>query len=171
MGNSKMIKRAKKQLLPSIGTLPKELLTEVFARVGSSTVTDLFNLKQSCKQFFRAGVDPEVLQRVSLEKLPAIPWRVSSRYHSFIRQCEEKGNPEALFKHGMVEYFSRMEQESGIELLKKATYHGHEVAAYMLGLILLCTNYPLKGQALQILKKVEQGCSPSSSTKIQKCRN
>ncbi|XP_043717656.1 uncharacterized protein LOC122665566 [Telopea speciosissima] len=71
----------------------------------------------------------------------------------------------------MVEYFSRIEQESGIELLKKATNLGHEVAAYMLGLILLCTNYPLKDQALEILQKVEQGCSPSSSAKIKKCRN
>ncbi|XP_043694283.1 putative F-box protein At1g67623 [Telopea speciosissima] len=169
VGRSKMMKRAKKQLLPSIGTLPKELLTEVCARVGSSAVTDLFNLKQSCKQFYRVGVDIEVLRRVSLEKLPAIPWLVSSGYHSFIRQCGENGNPEALFKHGMVEYFSRLEQESGIELLKKAIDLGHEVAAYMLRLILLCTNYPLKDQALEILKKVEQGCLPSSLAKIKKC--
>ncbi|XP_043694257.1 putative F-box protein At1g67623 [Telopea speciosissima] len=147
------MKRDKKQLLPSIQTLPKELLTEVVARVGSSAVTDLFNLKQTCKQLYRAGLDTEVLRRVSLENLQAIPWGFSPGYHSFIRQCEENGNPEALFNHGVVEYFSTKEYESGIELLKKATDLGHEVAAYMLGLILLCINYPLKDQALEILKK------------------
>ncbi|XP_043693098.1 uncharacterized protein LOC122643550 [Telopea speciosissima] len=113
-----MMKRTKKQLLPSIGTLLEELLTKVLARVGSSIVIDLFNMKLSCKEFYRAGVDAEVLRRVSLEKLPAIPWRVK--------------------------YFSRKKQELRIELLKKATYLGHEEAAYMLGLILLCTNYPFK---------------------------
>ncbi|XP_043714682.1 putative F-box protein At1g67623 [Telopea speciosissima] len=170
MDRSKMMKQAKKQLLPSIETLPNELLTEVVARVGSSAVTGLFNLKQTCKQLYRAGLDTEVLRRVSLEKLLEIPWRVSLGYHSFIRQCEENGNPKALFKQGMVEYFSRKEYELGVELLKKATYLGHEVAGYMLGLILLCTNYPLKDQALEILKKVDQGCSPSSSTKLINCR-
>ncbi|XP_042504702.1 putative F-box protein At1g67623 [Macadamia integrifolia] len=160
-----MMKRTKKELLPSIGTLPEELLTEVLARVGSSAVTDLFNVKKSCKGFYKAGEDREVLRRVSLEKLPAVPWEDS--YREFIRQCEDRGNPEALFKRGMVEYFSSKNQVLGIEFLKKATCLGHEEAAYMLGLILLCTNHPSKSQALEILKKLEQG---SPSTKIQKWR-
>ncbi|XP_042487647.1 putative F-box protein At1g67623 [Macadamia integrifolia] len=165
MGRSVMMKRTKKQRLPRIETLPEELLTEVIARVGSSAVTDLFNMKKSCKGFCKAGEDAEVLRRVSLEKLPAVPWWNSCR--EFMRQCEEKGNPEALFKRGMVEYFSNKKSESGIEFLKKAACLGHEEAAYMLGLILLCINNRLKSQALEILQKVEEG---SPSTKIQKCR-
>ncbi|KAJ4978860.1 hypothetical protein NE237_009640 [Protea cynaroides] len=170
MGCPRLMKRTKKQLFPCIKPLPEELLTEVFARVGSSSVIDLFNVKQSCKKFFNAGCDAEVLRRVSLEKFPTVPWMSSSEYYSFLRDCEEKGNPEALFKHGMVEYFSsKNKQESGMKFLKKAACLGHEEAAYILGLILLCTDHRLKAQAFDFLKIVEKESS-TSSTNIQKCR-
>ncbi|KAJ4978223.1 hypothetical protein NE237_009003 [Protea cynaroides] len=165
-----LMKRTKKKLLSSINSLPHELLTEVLARAGSSSVTDLFNVKQSCKEFFNAGCDAEVLRRVSLEKFPTVPWMNSAEYYSFLRHCEEKGNSEAMFKRGMMEYFSSMnKQESGMEFLNKAASLGHKEAAYVLGLILLCSDHRLKARAFGFLKTVEKESS-SPLTNIQKCR-
>ncbi|GAB2297204.1 hypothetical protein Dimus_031317 [Dionaea muscipula] len=55
------------------------------------------------------------------------------------KRCKECGNAEALYREGMVDYFSHMRIETGIENLKRAANKGHVEASYVYGIILICT--------------------------------
>jgi len=103
----------------SIKSLPNELLTEVLGHVASTSFTDLFNVKLSCKYFLEVAKDDYIFQRISLEKFPVVPLRISNEASSFFKRCEESGNPESLFRQGMIDYFSLAMIESGLEYLKR----------------------------------------------------
>ncbi|KAJ4954607.1 hypothetical protein NE237_011390 [Protea cynaroides] len=89
-------------LIPSTKSVLDELAIEILARVGSSFLNDLFNVKQRCKTFYKEGGQVEVLRRVSLEELPAPTWHLSSEYPLFLKHFEERDNPEGLLNNGMV---------------------------------------------------------------------
>ena len=43
------------------------------------------------------------MKNISIEKFPAIPWwQVKDEVSSFLKACKESGNPEALYRQGMV---------------------------------------------------------------------
>ncbi|KAL5827012.1 hypothetical protein ACOSQ3_018857 [Xanthoceras sorbifolium] len=92
--------------------LPKDLLTQVLARVASSSVSDLFNLELSCKDLLLLGQDDCVFEHASMEKFSISP-------------CKESGNPEALYRQGMLEFFSLYKTSSGFQFLKTAAKKGH----------------------------------------------
>ncbi|KAL6557084.1 hypothetical protein OROMI_017434 [Orobanche minor] len=58
---------------PSGATLPMDLWTNILARVGSTSLVDVFNAKRTG---FRAAIDSDLVYRkVSLEILPRVLWK------------------------------------------------------------------------------------------------
>ena len=43
------------------------------------------------------------MKNISIEKFPTIPWwQVKDEVSSFLKACKESGNPEVLYRQGMV---------------------------------------------------------------------
>ncbi|KAL5760102.1 hypothetical protein ACOSQ2_018940 [Xanthoceras sorbifolium] len=149
----------------SIKSLPRDLLTDVLARVASRSVVDLFNIELSCKDLFEVGNDDYVLQHACMDSFPLAPWPVSDEASSFLKRCKESGNAEALFRQGMFEYFTLSKMESGLELLKRAAKKEHIEATYVCGIILLlcCSGENERRQALKLLT-----CLSNSSNKSRR---
>ncbi|KAI3720388.1 hypothetical protein L6452_21304 [Arctium lappa] len=121
-----------------IGSLPRDLLVDVLSRVASSSFTDLFNAKLCCKDYLEAAEDEYILQHISMDKFPIVYWvPPDDESLSFLTRCILKGNPEAIFRRGMMEYFSLTRAESGIDYLKTAAKKGHPEATYAYCMILL----------------------------------
>lgn len=154
---------------PVVGSLPGDLLVDVLARVASSSFTDLFNAKLSCRDFLGAAEDESIFQHVSIDKFPIIHWfPPSDELLSFLNQCIDKGNPEAMFRQGMIEFFSLARIETGLEYLKKASEKGHVEATYVYGMILLSKGGQSSQQGLNILNSMK--ISRSKYLKIRECR-
>ncbi|XP_057495546.1 putative F-box protein At1g67623 [Actinidia eriantha] len=104
----------------AIQSLPFDVLVDVLARVASSSSADLFKSKLCCREFLGAAGEGYVLERASIEKYPVIhQWLKSEKVNSFIHLCAESGNPEAMYRQGMVEYFT-MNMELGAGTFKKS---------------------------------------------------
>ncbi|KAF5193050.1 TRAM, LAG1 and CLN8 (TLC) lipid-sensing domain containing protein, partial [Thalictrum thalictroides] len=137
-----------------MNTIMNDMVTTIVAKVGSSSLVDLYNLKQSCKSLYEVGQDDYIFKTVSMEKIPVNPWTSLSKEAAFfLQRCQETENPEALFRLGMIEYFSHGEVELGRVFLEKATYFGHIEASYVLGIVLVCTATATDSKT--ILKGVE----------------
>ncbi|KAL9328508.1 hypothetical protein ACSQ67_003511 [Phaseolus vulgaris] len=79
-------------------------------------------------------------QQVSLEKFPLIPWSHKEAFDSFMQNCKEGGNIEALYRVGLQELKSFVGNiEKGMKDLKMAAEKGHLEAKYTYALILLCS--------------------------------
>ncbi|XP_076948849.1 F-box protein At2g35280-like [Bidens hawaiensis] len=145
----KLVNQPKRTIL----SLPKDLLVNILARVASSSFTDLFNAKLCCKDFLKLASHDYIFQCISIDKFTIIQWtppRDRARF-SFLTHCFNKGNPESLFRQGMLriskmymfdifcltEYFNIPDVESGLEYLKRAVEKGHTEAIYAYGMILL----------------------------------
>ncbi len=141
---------------PTINSLPKELLIDVLGRVASVSFTDVFNAKLSCKDFLEVAEEDYIFQHVSLEKFPIIPCRITKEASYFLNRCEQFGNPESLFRQGVIDYFSLMRMESGLEFLKRASEKGHLEATYVYGIALLCSQSKQEGlKILSFLKRTQ----------------
>lgn len=168
-GKSKLMKRRRTRRPPVVGSLPGDLLIDVLTRVASSSFTDLFNAKLSCRDFLGAAEDESIFQHVSIDKFPVIHWfPPSDELLSFLNQCIDKGNPEAMFRQGMIEFFSRARIETGLEYLKRASEKGHVEATYVYGMILLSRGGQSSQQGLNILNSMK--ISRSKYLKIRECR-
>ncbi|KAK9933767.1 hypothetical protein M0R45_020943 [Rubus argutus] len=133
-------------------SLPDDLLLEVIAKVASNSFDDLCRIRQSCKEFNKAGQDDYVFQYVSMDKFPLIPFRKRKQLSDFLRRCQKCGNAEALYRQGVLDLFSLSKQfESGFECLKKAASKGHIEAKYTYGVFLACVGGEAKQQGLQSL--------------------
>ncbi|XP_071690928.1 putative F-box protein At1g67623 [Rutidosis leptorrhynchoides] len=163
-------RRARRQRRrPVVGSLPGDLLIDVLTRVASSSFTDLFNAKLSCRDFLGAAEDESIFQHVSIDKFPVIHWfPPSDELLSFLNRCIDKGNPEAMFRQGMIEFFSRARTETGLEYLKRASEKGHVEATYVYGMILLSRGGQSSQQGLNILNSMK--ISRSKYLKICECR-
>ena len=63
----------------------------------------LFCFYFSCRNFLEASKDTFVMKNISIEKFPTIPWwQVKDEVSSFLKACKESGNPEVLYRQGMV---------------------------------------------------------------------
>lgn len=91
---------------------------EVLSHVASTSFTDLFNVKLSCKYFLEEAKDDYIFQRISLAKFPIFPLCISNEASSFLK-CEEFGNPKSLFRQRMIDYFSLMMIESELVCLNE----------------------------------------------------
>ncbi|KAJ6757033.1 hypothetical protein OIU74_026315 [Salix koriyanagi] len=149
--------------------IPKDLLTEVLARVASTSFSDLFTAKLSCKEFLEAASENYILEHITIEKFPVIPWRISHGASSFLDRCKENGNPEALFRQGMVEFFSSKKPESGFQHLKNAAIKGHAEAKYICGIILVCHGGQSKQEGIELLSSLKNCRSRHRS--VKECRN
>ncbi|CAK9181536.1 unnamed protein product [Ilex paraguariensis] len=159
----------KNHMVPSIDSIPKELVSEVLARVAAFSSTDFLSARLSCKVFNEVGEDNYVFHHVSLDKFPVIPWRASEEASSFLNKCRESGNPEALYRQGVVDYFSYMRLDSALECLKKAASSGHIGALYVLGIILLFHGDEFKQEGIQLLSGMKE--SKMSKRRVLKdCR-
>ncbi|KAI3907020.1 hypothetical protein MKW92_008600 [Papaver armeniacum] len=142
-----------------INSIPREVFTEILAKVASASLVDHFNANQSCKLFREAGSDNLIFQHASVEQLPIIQWYMKPEVSSFLKQCEEAQNPEVLYRQGM--------------LLYKSASLGHIVAAYVLGIILIDAGDDeedvLRGKQLLTQKS---GCTRKRSRngEIEECR-
>nr|GEY61710.1 hypothetical protein [Tanacetum cinerariifolium] len=80
-----------------------------------------------CTEFLEAATDEYIYEFISMDKFPISNWaRPSDKVVSFLNRCFEKGNAEALFRHGMREYFVQDESsKQGLELLKSSAALGN----------------------------------------------
>ncbi|XP_049369352.1 putative F-box protein At1g67623 [Solanum verrucosum] len=126
----------------SIKSLPNELLSEIVARVASSSFLDYINVKFSCKIFNGVSNDPYVYRHISLEEFPigGCSWKSENEENEnklslFMRTCMESGNPEALYRKGVVDFFRKERPEYAMKYLVKAAEAGHIGAEYVVSLI------------------------------------
>ncbi|MFS7934202.1 putative F-box protein [Helianthus anomalus] len=154
----------------TIGSLPKDLLIDVLARVASSSLTGLFSAKLSCKEFLESTKDDYIFQHISLDKFPVTEWSpLSQREYSFLSHCFIKGNPESLFRQGMIEYFKQVNVNFGLEFLKRAVEKGHSEATYVYGMILLSGGDQSSQHGLNLLNSMN--CSRSRNWNVRECRD
>ena len=158
--------RRRSYSLSTKSSLPDDLWTEVLGSVASTSLTDLLNVKLSCKYFSELAEDFYILQRASIKKIPANPFCLSKKASSFLKLCLKSGNPESLFRQGVIDYFSLGRIKSGLEYLKRAADKGHLEATYLYGIILLCSEGELKQEGLRILSSLKR----SNSGGLKECR-
>lgn len=153
-----------------VGSLPGDLLIDVLGRVASSSFIDLFNAKLCCRDFLSAAENEYIFQNISIDKFPVVHWfPPSDEVLSFLNSCKDRGNPEALFRQGMIECFSSGRGELGLEYLKKATEKGHIEATYVYGIILLSKGGQSSQEGLKLLNSVMNN-PRLESRKIRDCR-
>lgn len=165
----KSMKRARKGRETNkagIKSLPSELMLEIIAKVASTSLTDLFNVKLSCKYFLGLAKDDYIFQHVTLMELKL--WRDGVEYLNLLKRCLECENPDALFKEGLYGYIAGKNQELGLRYLKKAYEKGHVEATYVYGIILICSGGQFKQQGLEILSSLIN-CKLGGS-RIEECR-
>ncbi|PWA85461.1 tetratricopeptide-like helical domain-containing protein [Artemisia annua] len=166
----KIVRRSKTKLQ----SLSRDLLVDVLGRVAASSFTDVFNAKLSCQDFLDAVEDDYIFQNISMEKFQIIPWfQQSDSEISFLTNCLNKGNPEALFRQGVrclvlqIEYFQLVKVGSGLRYLKMAAEKGHPEATYVYGMIMLARGGEPGQQALSLLNSMY---SRLGDSKICECR-
>jgi hypothetical protein len=137
--------------------------------VASTSFSDLFTAKLSCKEFLEAASEKYIFEHITIEKFPVIPWRISHSASCFLDSCKENGNPEALFRQGMFEFFSSKKPESGFQHLEKAAKKGHVEAIHTCGIILVCHGGQFKQEGIELLSS-SKSCISRHWT-IKECRN
>ncbi|XP_065874652.1 putative F-box protein At1g67623 [Euphorbia lathyris] len=166
LSTKKVIKKRSKQNLPD---LPTHVLSDILAIVASTSSTDLLNAKASCKEWFKAASEDYVFERVSIESLPVIPWKKTNNGAvSFLQKCIKAGNPESLFRQGMIDYFSNLRLDSGLEYLRKASDKGHLVAKYVYGIILVCYGGEFREQGLKLVCDLKSKLVDECREKVRK---
>ncbi|XP_022139208.1 putative F-box protein At1g67623 [Momordica charantia] len=148
----------------AINSLPRDILVEILAKVAASSFSDLYNAKLANKDFLGAAMDGHVLHHVLLRDLPVFSWWHGPKFSSFIENCVKAGNPEALFRMGMIQFFCRNEEASGLANLKASGEKGHVEAAYVYGVILYRQS---KGEAgAEFLRR----CESRGGERMTECR-
>ncbi|KAE9454210.1 hypothetical protein C3L33_13896, partial [Rhododendron williamsianum] len=163
-----------------INSLPSDLLVDVLSRVASSSFTDLFNSKLCCRDFRGAAEEECVLEQVSMVGFPVIhQWLKSEKVSWFLNQCVQIGNPEALYRQGMVTkslfpnlILAYLTLNARLEKLRRASEKGHAEASYVYGIILVCMGGQSSVEGLKLLNAMK-GSTTSQSTRFaifQDCR-
>ncbi|XP_050374680.1 putative F-box protein At1g67623 [Argentina anserina] len=152
-------------------SLPNDLLLEVIAKVASNSFDDLCRIRQSCKEFNKAGQHDYIFEHVSIDKFPFIPLRRKEEFSEFLGRCGKCGNAEALYRQGVVRLFNLKEFdfESGFECLKKAAAKGHKEAMYVYGVFLVCVGGEAKQQGVQCLSSLNREDLSESRERTMTC--
>lgn len=149
-----------------IAGLPSDILVEVTARIAGESTTpldDIVSLRRSCKVFRDATAAREVGRCMAVQREWQLHWWDKARFLSVLRRCAASGNPEASYILGLEEICNRRRKASGLRHLRRAMEHGHAVAAYTIGMIMLRDSLDLKGieQAMGYLE-LEGGSVPAA---------
>lgn len=137
----------------TINLLPEDLLIEILAKVAASSLTNLFNAKLVTKNFLKASENGYIFRHASLKNFSNLLWGNNDKFWSFMENCNKNGNSEALYKKGMLEFFTHCKEASGLDNLKVAAQKGHVEASYVYGVILYLTSS--KQEGLEFLKRCE----------------
>ncbi|XP_022891615.1 uncharacterized protein LOC111406415 [Olea europaea var. sylvestris] len=98
----KNMRKNAKCIVSTIGTIPTDLASDIMARVAANSLTDIANIKLSCKVLKEIAEDPHVYQNASLKKFPVGHWWPPSKEEkTFLNKCWEYGNPELLYRRGV----------------------------------------------------------------------
>ncbi|KAF6176523.1 hypothetical protein GIB67_007906 [Kingdonia uniflora] len=165
--SKKMIKRTRmmKRIssTPLMKAFPRDfILVELVAQVAKSSARDLMKLRLSCKDFNHEGNQSYTYKHVSLDNLPVFLWEPKSSpkfqsFESFVQNCANNSNSEALYRLGMVAFFGKSEADLGLSLLEQAANHGHKVASYVLGIILISSvDVDSRVKGVELLKKIQR---------------
>ncbi|XP_061347976.1 uncharacterized protein LOC133293424 [Gastrolobium bilobum] len=155
----------------SLVSLPSDLLLLIFGKVAYDSIEDITNIKLTCIGFLRLVETDYVYERVSLDKFAVGPLeRVTNakpflhrvrvigddeddaffnplqvlkrkRQVYFLQRCRECGNPEVLYREGLVNYFretsSSEMQAVALEGIRTAALKDHQEAKYACSIILM----------------------------------
>ncbi|GAU25420.1 hypothetical protein TSUD_70730 [Trifolium subterraneum] len=146
----KEINKVKNKHISIVKALPKDLVVEIVAKVASRSMADLCKVKLSCKEFLDASEDGHVYQHASMDNFALVPlsWFREEKETSFLSRCRESGNSEILYREGMVQYFSTLMVNLGLENLKKAALQGHDEAKYVYSMLLMANCEDEEGRKL-----------------------
>ncbi|XP_071694956.1 putative F-box protein At1g67623 [Rutidosis leptorrhynchoides] len=132
-------------------TLPQDMLVEIFSRVGQDSSEQFFILKLVCKRFLKLSDDPLVCKRMSLDRRDLVPWR-NPKMDYIIRRCLLFGNPNAIFRRDLINYFDKSYTELRLRLLEEAVNSQIIEAVYVYGLIMFVSQQiETKHVRLQVL--------------------
>ncbi|XP_021276299.1 uncharacterized protein LOC110410761 [Herrania umbratica] len=156
----RLIENTMKKKPSNIKSLPREMLAEILRHAASNSIVDFRSVKLSCKAFLEASNDNYIFENVSMENISPVPWYKKEKI--FLKRCKDAKNAEALYRTGMLNFFSKKKLESGLRYLKKAVEKDHVEAKYVYGIILICLGGELKQKGLQIVSSLDR---TSSSTR------
>ncbi|KAL0359153.1 UNVERIFIED_CONTAM: hypothetical protein Sangu_0764700 [Sesamum angustifolium] len=131
--------------------IPKELLTDILARVATSSLNNYFNVKLSCKMLKEVAECSNVYNCISLDEFPVAALHdMNEDARRFMNRCVACENLDALYMWGMVEYFSCDNLATALTFLNKSASLGHVGAYYIITIILLLSgkDYREKGVTL-----------------------
>ncbi|XP_023549573.1 F-box protein At2g35280-like [Cucurbita pepo subsp. pepo] len=149
---------------PPIESLPNDLLIEVLAKVAACSFTDLVHAKLATKKFLEASSHNYIFQHASLENFHKLLWNNSKEFWSFMEKCNNNGNPETLYRKGMLEFFTHCREASGMAYLKLSAQKGYPDACYVYGIILYATS--MEDEGVKFLKI----CEEKLEFKLAECR-
>ncbi|XLT67110.1 uncharacterized protein [Arachis hypogaea] len=113
--------RRKGKGVPSRGgplsLLPLKIWVMIAARVGSTSIRELFNMQATCNVFWDATRSTAVYKVASMVELPIGDYYDEQPERGFLYRCEDAGNPAAIFRTGMTEFFWIGRQVGGMNTL------------------------------------------------------
>nr|GMD45390.1 putative F-box protein At1g67623 [Ipomoea batatas] len=160
-------------IVPSIHSLPHELLVHVLGRVASHSLRDLLNAKLSCREWNELGDDNLVYKHASLAKISIFRWKRETpenkrRRSLFLQKCADAGNLEALYRRGVVDYLQRKEQGYALGCLKKAANAGHVASKYAVCIISIYLGGEHKKDGINVLGSMKK--SKQSRKEVRQAR-
>lgn len=138
---SSSFKKPHKPTIISLDSLPEDLLVEISSCIAASSLSAVHNLRVVSKPFRYICDDRYVISRLSLNEneIPLFPWfHDPERFSNFIERCRRNGNPQALYRKGLINYFFEDQKDKGLKLLSIAAEKGSHEAKYVYGMILIC---------------------------------
>ncbi|XP_010534645.1 PREDICTED: putative F-box protein At1g67623 [Tarenaya hassleriana] len=170
--SSRKIRKSSKRTTIPFNNLPDDLvLMEVISRVAVSSLADVCSLKLVSKSLHNLSNDAHVFQNVSIDEIPLNSWKQNPRISSFLQNCRNNGNREALFRRGIVNYFGwRRSTSEGFECLVRAAAKKHREAMYIHGMILVCSGSETKHKGLEILSPLVKSSMTKTIENLEGCR-
>ncbi|XP_023549317.1 putative F-box protein At1g67623 [Cucurbita pepo subsp. pepo] len=163
---SRTTKRARFSACPStIESLPNDLLIEILAKVAAYSIKDLVHAKLATKEFLKASNHDYIFQHASTGNFRTLRWKIDPEFWSFMGKCVNNGNPEALYRSGMLEFFSQCREANGMKYLKLSAQKDYLEACYVYGIILYTKN--LEDEGVKFLKI----CEEKLGFKMAHCRH
>ncbi|CAI9767202.1 unnamed protein product [Fraxinus pennsylvanica] len=157
------------RVVTTIETIPREIASEILALVATDSLTDITNVKLSCKVLKEIAEDSYVYRHASLAKFPVVQWKSQTEEEkTFLNKCWECRNPEFLYRKGVVDYFSRNRTESASEYLTTAARLGHVGAVYVISIIFLFGDDEQKQKGITVLSDMKK--SRVFRKKVKHCR-
>ncbi|XP_072090576.1 uncharacterized protein [Arachis hypogaea] len=106
--------------------LPRDIWVRIATKVANNSIQDLLNLESTCKGFLDAGRSAVVYKHAMVWTMS---WVSFLKYpdrgeRQFVDRCIDAGNPDAILRDGLNEYFFMARRHAEMDLLTKATLHG-----------------------------------------------